>query len=78
VAAASGRVSAEVGAETVFSDAPPLGQEEAWAVWWSSRRVEAKKARDFKRADEIRDRLKTHGFEIRDSKAGSEVVRAGS
>ena len=78
VAAASGRVSAEVGAETVFSDAPPLGQEEAWAVWWSSRRVEAKKARDFKRADEIRDRLKAHGFEIRDSKAGSEVVRAGS
>ena len=78
VAAASGRVSAEVGAEAVFADAPPLGQEEAWAVWWSSRRVEAKKARDFKRADEIRDRLKAHGFEIRDSKAGSEVVRAGS
>ena len=77
VAAASGRVSVEVGSEVIFGEAPPPGQEEPWAVWWSSRRVAAKKARDFALADEIRDRLKAHGFEIRDSKAGSEVVRVG-
>jgi cysteinyl-tRNA synthetase len=77
VAGASGRVSAEVAAGAEFREEPPAGQEVAWALWWSARRVEAKKARDFQLADRIRDRLKAHGFEIRDSKAGSEVVRAG-
>jgi len=77
VAGASGRVAAEVTEGSAFGDEPPAGQEEAWAVWWSARRVEAKKARDFTQADRIRDRLKAHGFEIRDSKAGSEVVRVG-
>jgi len=78
VAGSSGRVRADVGAGLEFGDTPPAGEEEPWAVWWSQRRVEAKKARDFQLADRIRDRLRQHGFEIRDSKAGSEVVRAGS
>jgi cysteinyl-tRNA synthetase len=78
VAAASGRVSVTLGAQSVFGAEPPAGQEEAWAVWWSARRVDAKKTRNFQVADEIRDRLKAHGFEIRDSKAGSEVVRVGT
>jgi len=75
VAGASGRVSVAVADGAEFGEEPPAGQEVAWAVWWSARRVEAKQARDFPRADRIRDRLKAHGFEIRDSKAGSEVVR---
>jgi cysteinyl-tRNA synthetase len=78
VAGSSGRVRADVGAGLEFGETPPVGEEEPWAVWWSQRRVEAKKARDFQLADRIRDRLREHGFEIRDSKAGSEVVRTGS
>ena len=68
--------TAEVG--EVFADVPPPGREERWALWWRDRRVEAKKSRDFKEADRIRDMLKGRGFEIRDSKEGSVVVRAGS
>jgi cysteinyl-tRNA synthetase len=77
VAGASGRVQAAFGDGVEFGEEPPAGQEEAWAVWWSGKRVEAKKSRDFQLADRIRDRLKARGFEIRDSKAGSEVVRVG-
>ena len=77
VAGSTGRVDLEVDASQVFGDAPPSGQEAEWASWWKDRRVEAKKGRNFKQADEIRDRLKAHGFEIRDTKDGSEVVRVG-
>jgi cysteinyl-tRNA synthetase len=56
---------------------PPPGVAAAWAKAWSDRRAVAKRERNFKLADEIRDRLKAHGFEIRDTKDGSEVVRVG-
>jgi cysteinyl-tRNA synthetase len=46
-----------------------------WARDLAVRRVAAKRARNFKEADEIRDQLKAHGFEVRDTKGGSEVVR---
>ncbi len=56
---------------------PPAGGDTLeWAKGWARRRMVAKKARNFKEADEIRDRLKRHGFEIRDTPQGSEVVKA--
>lgn len=75
VAASAGRVEVAVDASQVFEESPPAGNEAEWASWWKDRRVEAKKGRNFKLADEIRDRLKANGFEIRDTKDGSEVVR---
>src|SRR4029077_20958686 len=48
------------------------GWEAEGATWWKDRRGEAKRSRNFKLADEIRDRLKASGFEIRDTKEGSE------
>jgi len=77
VAGSTGRVEVTVDAALVFDEAPPAGRESEWATWWKDRRVEAKKGRNFKLADEIRDRLKANGFEIRDTKDGSEVVRVG-
>ena len=77
VAGSTGRVEVNVDATLVFDDTPPAGRESEWASWWKDRRVEAKKSRNFKLADEIRDRLKASGFEIRDTKDGSEVVRIG-
>jgi cysteinyl-tRNA synthetase len=77
VAGSTGRVDVAVDANLVFEEAPPAGREAEWATWWKDRRVEAKKSRNFKLADEIRDRLKANGFEIRDTKDGSEVVRVG-
>ena len=53
-----------------------VGSEE-WAKGLASERLQARKVRNFKLSDEIRDRLKAHGFEIRDTKEGSEVVRTG-
>ena len=77
VAGSTGRVEVTLDAAVVFDDTPPAGRESEWATWWKDRRVEAKRARNFKLADEIRDRLKANGFEIRDTKDGSEVVRVG-
>ena len=77
VAGATGRVEVAVDSSLVFGEVPPAGKEAEWASWWKDRRVEAKKNRNFKLSDEIRDRLKAHGFEIRDTKEGSEVVRTG-
>ncbi len=57
---------------------PPSDESGAdeWARAWAQARAEAKRSRDFARADEIRDRLKRHGFEIRDRKDGTlEIVR---
>lgn len=55
---------------------PPSGGDTLeWAKGWARRRLAAKKSRNFKEADEIRDRLKQHGFEIRDTQLGTEVVR---
>lgn len=58
-----------------FLKDPPPGFEEAWAQTLAEARMQAKRERNFKLADEIRDRLKAHGFEIRDTKEGPEVVR---
>lgn len=49
---------------------------ERWAVEWAHLRKQAKSRRDFAQADEIRDRLKAAGWEVRDGRDGSvEVVR---
>ena len=49
---------------------PPTENVDDWAVLWAQRRAIAKKARNFNEADEIRDRLKAHGYEVRDTDAG--------
>ena len=38
-------------------------------------RVEAKKNKDFARADQLRDEIKQHGFEVIDTKAGPVVKK---
>ena len=53
-----------------------VGSEE-WARGLAGERIQARKARNFKRSDEIRDELKANGWEVRDTKDGSEVVRVG-
>ena len=68
-------------AAATSSEEPPPDQAGAlgWAQDWAAERGRAKARRDFRKADEIRDRLKRHGFEIRDRKDGTfEVVRVSS
>jgi len=64
------------GAGTV-SPMPPdePGAQEAWAVAWAKARVDAKRRRDYKEADRIRDLLKAAGWEVRDNKDGTVEVR---
>jgi len=78
-------VISPVGVEAAAATGAPLATEppdaagaEGWAQAWAARRMAAKKARNFKEADEIRDRLAVHGFEVRDTPQGTEVVRRGS
>lgn len=56
---------------------PPAGEDEAmvWAGQWAEARGLAKAKRDFGEADRIRKLLADHGFEVRDNRTGSEVVR---
>jgi len=82
VAASAGRVEVTLAADVVFEEKPPAGREAEWASWHWARglvgeRILARKERNFKRSDEIRDELKANGWEIRDTKDGSEVVRIG-
>jgi cysteinyl-tRNA synthetase len=67
---------AGVEASTELGEPAVVGSD-AWAASLFGERQAARKARNFKRADEIRDQLKANGFEIRDSREGSEVVRTG-
>ena len=48
---------------------------DAWALAWAGRRREAKLARNYGEADRIRDLLRASGYEVRDGRAGVEVVR---
>jgi cysteinyl-tRNA synthetase len=55
----------------------PDGDQE-WARMWAVRRIVFKKERRYEEADRIRDLLRDHGFEVRDTKEGGvEVVRLG-
>jgi cysteinyl-tRNA synthetase len=67
----------DVSAMSSLSDAPPSEAEAAltWARQWAEMRVIAKAKRDFGEADRIRKLLTDHGFEVRDTRNGSEVVR---
>jgi cysteinyl-tRNA synthetase len=67
----------DVSALHSLGDAPPAGDDEAltWARQWAEARVVAKAKRDFGEADRIRKLLTDHGFEVRDTRNGSEVVR---
>jgi len=58
-------------------DVPPSGADDglAWARRWAEVRVIAKARRDFGEADRIRKLLTDNGFEVRDTRNGSEVIR---
>ena len=58
-------------------DAPDGAAEaESWATAWASRRLAARRERDFAESDRIRDLLAEAGWEVRDRKDGAvEVVR---
>jgi len=67
----------DVSALLALPETPPAGGDDAlaWARQWAEARVIAKAKRDFGEADRIRKLLADHGFEVRDSRSGSEVVR---
>ncbi|NOT06593.1 MAG: cysteine--tRNA ligase [Gemmatimonadales bacterium] len=69
-------VGADAAIEDELAEAPPIeaDAQSAWALAWARRRGAAKSRRDFKDADRIRDLLKSHGWEVRDTKDGSSHV----
>jgi cysteinyl-tRNA synthetase len=58
--------------DTVEAKAPRALSEEALAL--VRERDEARAARDWKRSDQLRDKLKEMGFEVRDTPKGTELV----
>jgi cysteinyl-tRNA synthetase len=76
----SGTESATLG-ETTRVDTTPTeppqdpAAQEAWALVWARVRAEAKRRRDYKEADRIRDLLTQAGWEVRDNKDGTVEVR---
>ncbi len=60
-----------------LSSAAPEGrdEQEGWAKAWARLRSEAKRRRDYKEADRIRDLLNAAGWEVRDNKDGTVEVR---
>jgi cysteinyl-tRNA synthetase len=60
-----------------LAEVPPADGREAerWALAWANRRREAKASRDYPEADRIRDLVRAAGYEIRDGRETSEVVR---
>ena len=75
VRTAGAEISAEAG--EALAETPPSGTDaqEKWATRWALARQEAKRARNYKEADRIRDLLKSAGWEIRDKADGPEVRR---
>ena len=77
----SAKLSATAGTEAgELEPAPPADAVAAdrWAVSWARRRTEAKAARQYAEADRIRALLREHGYEVRDTRDGSDVVRSGA
>ncbi len=77
VAGAGNVGQASVDGEDWTSEEPPAepAAADAWALAWRDRRLAAKAARNYAEADRIRALLRAHGFEVRDTPTGSEVVR---
>jgi cysteinyl-tRNA synthetase len=76
----SAKLSAADGAEVKeLEPVPPADAAAAdrWAVAWARRRTEAKASRQYAEADRIRELLRQHGYEVRDTREGSDVVRSG-
>lgn len=48
---------------------------EGWALAWAGARLAAKKRKDYKEADRVRDLLKAAGWEVRDNRDGTAEVR---
>ena len=63
-----------VGLESLAADGDPVA-EDADAAGLLAEREAARAARDFDRADEIRDRLGQRGYEVRDTPSGARLVR---
>jgi len=70
------RLSETANVEKNYS-APPSDSDGArrWAIEMAGARQMARKERDFAEADRIRNLLKEHGFEIRDTPNGPEIAR---
>ncbi len=75
----SARLSAMESEVRELEPTPPADPVAAdrWAVSWARRRTEAKAARQYAEADRIRALLREHGYEVRDTREGSDVVRVG-
>ena len=75
----SGKVAVVAGGsgDSQLSDSPPqdAAVRDEWARQWAERRVEAKGKRNFAEADRIRRLLTENGYEVRDTRGGTEVVR---
>jgi hypothetical protein len=50
-------------------------EAEGWARTWAAARLAAKKRKDYKEADRVRDFLQAAGWEVRDNKDGTAEVR---
>ena len=76
-AAVGGVVAVVEGGESGLSENRPedAAAADAWALAWARRRSEAKLARNYAEADRIRELLRGSGYEVRDGRAGAEVVR---
>ena len=63
--------------ETAPESVPPADPAavEGWALAWAVARLAAKKRKDYKEADRVRDLLKAAGWEVRDNKDGTAEVR---
>jgi cysteinyl-tRNA synthetase len=78
--AGSAKLSAsDEGQVEALEPVPPAeaGAADRWAVAWARKRTEAKAARQYAEADRIRELLREHGYEVRDTREGSDVVRVG-
>ena len=71
---AAARCSSSLGLESL---AEPEGGADEEAERLLAEREEARAAKDFERADEIRDRLGELGWEVRDAEGGARLVPKG-
>ena len=74
------QVAVESGDAFALGELPEVAPSEehqalAWAEAWKQRRVEARRRKDFKESDRIRDLLKAAGWEVRDNRDGTVEVR---
>ena len=67
-----------LGLETLLAEPPAAQQPDEEAQRLLAEREEARAARDFGRADRLRDELAERGYEVRDTAAGPRLVRGST